>query len=52
MYFTVVLDCTVYQNYCFTALCEFYFMIVTVLETLDIYRTFVIYSWTGPVLHM
>jgi hypothetical protein len=52
MYFTVVLDCTVHRNYCFTTLCGFYFMIVTVLETLYIYCNFVIYSWMGPVLHM
>ena len=46
------MDCTVYQNYCFTALCGFYFMIVTVLKTLYMYCNFVIYSWMGPVLHM
>jgi len=51
MYFTVVLDCTVYQNYCFTISRGFYFMIVTVLETLYMYCNFVIHSWTGPVLH-
>ena len=52
MCLTVVLDCAVYRGYCFIILCGFCFMIDTVLETLYMYHGFVVYGWTGPVLHM